>query len=46
VGLLLLDRAAEFADEGENLSELGLELRLVGEQSGDLLAGVDHLSFR
>jgi len=41
VGLLLLDRAAEFADEGENLSELGLELRVLGEQSGGLLAEVD-----
>jgi len=43
---LLLDHAAEFADEGENFSELGLEMRVVGEQSGDLLAEVDHFSFR
>ena len=43
---LFLDRAAKLTDEGEDFLELGFEVRVVGEQLGDLLAEGDNFVLR
>ena len=46
MSLLCLDRAAKLADECEDFLELGFEVRVVGEQLGDLLAEGVNFTFR
>ncbi len=45
VVLLLLDGAAEFDDQGEEFLDPGVEVRVVGEQLGRLLAEGEKFGF-